>query len=43
LKNKQMQTALVFADKRLPAFLFLAVFGFLLYCAAPTLYWGDSA
>jgi len=38
-----MQTALVFADKRLPAFLFLAVFGFLLYCAAPTLYWGDSA
>jgi tetratricopeptide (TPR) repeat protein len=31
------------ADRRMPVILFMLVFAYFLYCAAPTLYWGDSA
>ncbi|MFA6448502.1 MAG: DUF2723 domain-containing protein, partial [bacterium] len=41
--KQNIKTAFKVADRMLPAIMFLAVFGYLLYCAAPTIFWGDSA
>lgn len=38
-----LKKALSFLDRRQAAIIFLAAFAYLLYCAVPTLYWGDSA